>query len=79
MNHDEMRILGDRMDELDIELFEAQKAGNTSAQIVALRERAHAWREWGQLLDKAGRESHGAELAAQRDEITAAELAGGAL
>jgi hypothetical protein len=77
--NDQLRILADRMDELDDELYAAERAGNVSAQIAALRERARCWREWGEHLKANGRDHSGSELAAMRDESTADRLAGGAL
>lgn len=78
MTSEQLRILGDRMDVLDDELYAAERAGNVSAQIAALRERARCWREWGEHQKAAGRESYGAELAAMRDETHAFQLEGGA-
>lgn len=71
--------LSERMDKLDDEIWAAEKAGNKSAQIVGLRERARAWRKYGEILEKAGRDSVAASLSAQRDENTAFQLEGGAL
>jgi hypothetical protein len=50
-----------------------------SAQIVALCERARSWREYGTLLERAGRDNIGAILSAQRDETTAHHMEGGRL
>lgn len=74
-----MLKLDDAMNKVDLELFEAEKSGNLSGQIVALRERAELWRRYGALLRKANREDTGAELSAQRDLNTAHELAQRAL
>lgn len=76
--NEQLRILGDRMDELDTELYAAERAGNVSAQIATLRERARCWREWGEHLTKSGRDNVGAILSAQRDEASAFALEGGA-
>ena len=78
MTSEQLRILGDQMDKLDDELYTAQRAGHVSAQVAALRERARCWREWAAHLEKAGRDSYGAILAAQRDETHALQLEGGA-
>jgi len=51
VNADELRILGDRMDVVDLELFEAVRVGNRSARIVALEESAQLWRAYGRLLE----------------------------
>jgi hypothetical protein len=75
---DEEYALTERMDGIDLELDEAERAGRIPEQIALLRERARAWREYGALLRKAGKENTGAELAALRDESNAAQLEGGA-
>lgn len=77
MSSEQLRILGDRMDELDTELYEAERAGDVSRQIAALRERGRCWREWGEHLTKSGRDNVGAILSAQRDETTAQQLEDG--
>lgn len=79
MTGEQLRILGDRMDEIDTELYTAERAGDEPRQIAGLRERARCWREWADHLEKSGRESYGAILAAQRDDTSADRLAGGAL
>jgi hypothetical protein len=63
--------LAGRMDRLDDELTAAERAGNVAERIALLRERARAWREYGRLLDKAGRDASGAILGAMRDETSA--------
>ena len=78
MTSEQLRILGDRMDAIDDELYAAERAGNVSAQIAALRERARCWREWAEHVKKAGRDNAGAILAAQRDENNALQLEAGA-
>lgn len=77
MTDEQLRILGDAMDRLDTELYAAERADNVSAQIATLRERARCWREWGELLEKAGKDNYGAILAALRDETHAQQLEGG--
>lgn len=74
MNAEQLAILGDAMDALDDELIAAEKSGHVSAQIATLRERARVWRDYGRLLEAAGSDSHGAELAALRDEANAHQL-----
>lgn len=76
--NEQLRILGDRMDELDTELYAAEQAGNTSQQIAVLRERGRCWREWAAHLEKSGRDNVGAVLSAQRDEASAFALESGA-
>ncbi|HEX4358876.1 MAG TPA: hypothetical protein VH141_15195 [Pseudonocardia sp.] len=70
-----LRLLTDEMDKADTALWDAERDGNTSARIVALRERAALWVKYGELLTSVGAESTGAALAAQRDLTTAHQLA----
>jgi hypothetical protein len=79
MSEDEVALLGDAMDRIDLELVAAERAGDVKTQIDMLRQRGMAWRAWAQMLQRNGRDSHGAILAAQRDELTADELEAGAL
>lgn len=73
-----LTLLTDEMDAADSEVWAAEKAGDTTAHIVALRERSLLWRKYAELLTSIGAESHGAVLAAQRDLTTAQQLADGA-
>lgn len=63
----------------DVELLEAEREGNVSGQITALRERAQLWRQYAAYLAAAGVENYPAILSAQRDDISAATLATEAL
>lgn len=76
---DAITRLGTQMDRVDLELFDAEKADNVSAQIVALRERAELWRQYGKLLEQAGAESYAAQLSARRDDTSADALTRGAM
>jgi len=78
MTDKKMQEMAERLNQLDDELHAAERAGNVSAQIAALRERARCWREWAEHLAKAGRDNHAAVLSAMRDEITAGQLEAGA-
>jgi hypothetical protein len=69
-----LALLGDRMDEIDVELAAAEQAGDTARQFAALVRRADAYRDYGRLLERQCRDSIGAELAAQRAERAAAAL-----
>ncbi len=73
-----LNLLTDRMDELDDAIWSAEKSGDTKAQAAGLRARATAWRDYGALLREDGQEFVGAELSAQRDEVNAQRLEGGA-
>lgn len=79
MNDDAFELLTEAMDVVDDELRAAELIDDLPGQIVALRERAKLWRRYGEILTAAGRDSVGAELAAQRDEISADTLARGAM
>ncbi|MGH3965079.1 MAG: hypothetical protein ACRDRY_17775 [Pseudonocardiaceae bacterium] len=78
MTDAELDILTEEMDHVDLDLFDAERAGDAAGQARLLRERAGLWRRYGRLRESAGRESTGAELSAQRDEITARQLERGA-
>lgn len=69
-----LQILGDDMDRVDLELFDAERAGNRSQQIACLFERAAIWLRYGQLLTSAGQDAVGAALSAQRDRANALRL-----
>lgn len=79
MNPDAFHLLTELMDQVDDELWAAEKADDVTGQIVALRERAKLWRQYGAMLQAAGADNVGAELSAQRDEISADNLARGAM
>lgn len=79
MSPEALRLLGDRMDALDDELIQAEKAGDLSRRIATLREKAQVWREYGELVRSSGGDPLGAELAARRDLTTARQLQAGAL
>jgi hypothetical protein len=70
----ELELLTTRMDAVDVALYTAEVSGNVAEQIVQLRLRAAAWRDYGVLLVAAGKDGAGAVLAAMRDERRAAEL-----
>lgn len=79
MSADEVRLITEAMHRVDLELYEAERESNVSAQIVATKERAQLWRRYARYLESAGAESYPAILAAQRDDISAATLAREAL
>jgi hypothetical protein len=69
-----LRLLGDRMDKIDLELIEAERTGDVSREIVAHRERARAWRDYAGFPRLRCLEASGAVLAARRNEDTAFQL-----
>lgn len=69
-----MLQLDDAMSAVDLELFEAERAGNRSAQIVALFDRAAIWEKYARLLTSAGEDAVGAVLSGQRDRTNALRL-----
>lgn len=77
MSPDALKLLADHMDRLDDALYGAERAADVAEQIRLLRERAKAWREYGQQLAKDGRDDHVAVLAAMSDERKADRLEDG--
>jgi hypothetical protein len=72
----ELDTLGDQMLAADIELFQAQKAGDVDRQITALRTRSAIWASYRRHLAATDQDWSGVAMAAQRDRISAAELEG---
>ena len=62
----ELSLLTDAMDEIDVALIAAEKAGDVTARILALRESVHLWRRYASLLDAAGRQRRDPGRAARR-------------
>jgi hypothetical protein len=74
----ELKKLSGAMDELDVALYAAERAGDIETQIRVLNARAKGWYTFGELLRVAGRDTTTAITAAHRDETTAAHLEAGA-
>lgn len=79
MTSEEMTRVAAQLNELDDQLWAAERADNVSEQVAVLRERSRIWRSWADRLEETGRESHPAVLASMRDATSADRLAGGAL
>jgi septal ring factor EnvC (AmiA/AmiB activator) len=79
MSDDEMLRIAATLNDLDDQLWAAERADNVTEQVAVLRERSRVWRSWADQLLASGREAHPAILASQRDAISADRLAGGAL
>jgi hypothetical protein len=73
------RRFGDQLARLNEEIYRAELAGNVSARVALLRERAQVWQQLAQTLSATGRDDVGARLAAQRDLVKANRLSTGGL
>ena len=69
-----LNVLTEAMDAADIELYDAERAGNRTSRIALLLERARLWRQYGELLEAAGREAWTAYGCARRDHAEALKL-----
>lgn len=69
-----LNVLADAMDVADQELYAAERAGDTTVRITTLLERARLWREYGELLEAAGREAWTAYGCSRRDHAEALKL-----
>ena len=79
MTDEEMVRIAAALNDLDDQLWAAEKADNVSEQVAVLRERARVWRRWADHLEQSGRDNYPAVLSAMRDDISADRLAEGAL
>lgn len=66
--------LDEQMNKVDLELYTAERANDTTTRITALLERSTLWYKVADAYAEAGQEVTGAKLSAQRDRTTALTL-----
>lgn len=69
--------LVDLGDAADIEVHQAEQAGDVKRQIIALRDRSRLWASYRRHLMATGADWSGAAMACQRGQATSAWLEGG--